>query len=257
MNQFFSFKRFNLLVLKHWAVNKKRYGLSVLAFIGLLILWFVFALIVGDDNLMSKDFQQSTYFLSLFAAGTFYASQYFRDLASKPKGSNFLLVPASTFEKFMCSILYTSIMFFIILTAAFYLVDVLMVSIAKSLPRIKLPEGKATVVNIFGIDFFNFNDDSTLNFLLFFFSIQSAFLLGSVYFKKYSFLKTIITGFVIWFILFLITYFIYHQFLVEKISEEDFEQVPNWVANLIRVLAYAIAPLLWIVTYYRLKNNQV
>ena len=98
MNQFFDFKRFNLLVLKHWAVNKKRYSLSVLALIGLLILWFVFALIIGDDKLMSADFQQMTFYFGLFVLGTFYASQYYHDLGSKPKGSNFLLVPASTFS---------------------------------------------------------------------------------------------------------------------------------------------------------------
>src|SRR5688572_23843932 len=117
MNQFFSFKRFNLLVLKHWAVNKKRYSLSVLALIGLLILWFVFALIIGDDNKMSIDFQQTTFYFGLFVLGTIYASQYYQDLGSKPKGSNFLLVPASTFEKFICSLLFTAILFFIVFTS--------------------------------------------------------------------------------------------------------------------------------------------
>ena len=49
MNQFFSLKRFNLLVLKHWADNRKRYGLSVLAFIGLLIAWFLFIMLTDEQ----------------------------------------------------------------------------------------------------------------------------------------------------------------------------------------------------------------
>ena len=255
MNQFFDFKRFNLLVLKHWAVNKKRYSLSVLELIGLLIIWFVFALIIGDDKLMSADFQQMTFYFGLFVLGTFYASQYYHDLGSKPKGSNFLLVPASTFEKFLCSLLFTAVLFFIVFTSAFYLVDVLMVSIANSLPGIDLPEAKATVINIFDISPFSSDDNTTLNFLLIFFSIQSIFLLGSVYFKKYNFIKTIISGFIIWFILFLLTYFFYHQFFPE--GNDQGAPLPKWLGTLLKSVIYAIAPLLWIVTYYRLKQKQV
>ena len=123
MNQFFSFKRFSLLVMKHWADNRKRYGLSALAFIGLLITWFVFTMLTGmDDYPMGKAAQQITFFLSLFAVGTFYASQYFRDLGSRSKGINFLLVPASVFEKLLCSVLYTVVLFFVVFVTAFYLV---------------------------------------------------------------------------------------------------------------------------------------
>jgi hypothetical protein len=257
MNQFFSFRRFNLLVSKHWAENKKRYGLSVLALVGLLIIWFLFVLVVGDDEMLSDEFQQSTYFLSLFAVGTFYGSQYFRDLASKPKGSNFLLVPASTFEKLLCSLMYTVVFFFIVFTAAFYLVDILAVSIANTVPGLDKPEGKIYLVNIFEVTFFSFNDNSTLNFLLFFFSVQSAFLLGSVYFKKYNFIKTIITGFVVWISLFLLVYFIVEHVLPEGKDNELLAQLPNWSTNLLRIMVYGLAPLLWIVAYYRLKQKQV
>ena len=71
MNQFFNFKRFQLLVFKHWADNKKRYTLSMLAFVGLLITWFVFTMLTIEDNPMSRMIQQVTFFISLFAVGTF------------------------------------------------------------------------------------------------------------------------------------------------------------------------------------------
>jgi hypothetical protein len=256
MNQFFSFRRFNLLVLQHWANNKKRYGLSVLAFVGLLIVWFVFAIIIEDDNLMSIEFQKSSFFLGLFAVGTFYASQFFRDLASRAKGITFLLVPASTFEKFLCSLLYTLVLFFMIYTACFYLVDALMVTITNSLDTINKPNGEIPLINVFDITFFSLNNDATLNFLLFFFSVQSVFLLGSVYFRKYNFLKTIISVFVTWFILFLVFYFIYYQNSPEG-SVENYGPIANWSAHLIQGLVYSIAPLFWIVSYYRLKQKQV
>lgn len=274
MNQFFSFKRFTLLVLKHWADNKKRYGLSVLAFIGLLITWFVFTILTGFDNKpMGRNVQHVTFFLSLFAVGTFYASQYFSHLGSRSKGINFLLVPASAFEKLLCSLLYTALLFFVVFTAAFYLVDGLMVTIANSLPGSEKLTEKTPVINIFKVIILRFNEDSTINFLLLFFSVQSVFLLGSIYFEKYSFIKTIICGFVAGFVLFCFMYFFYEHLLPSGEFHRGFltsyrvhvdgvndrlVQVPAWIGEVFRFLVmYAIAPFLWIVTYYRLKEKQV
>lgn len=274
MNQFFNFQRFTLLVIKHWADNKKRYGLSVLAFIGLLITWFVFTMLTGmDAKPMGKTAQQVTFFLSLFAVGTFYASQYFNELGSRAKGINYLMVPASAFEKLLCSLLYSVLLFIIVFTACFYLVDIVMVAIANSLPGSETPQQKAGILNVFKVIILRFNQDSTINFLLFFFSVQSVFLLGSVYFEKYSFIKTIISGFVGAFILFCFMYFFTEHLLpdgdypmgfltayrvyVDGVNDRLI-QIPRWIGEVFRFMAmYGVAPFLWIVTYYRLKEKQV
>lgn len=269
MNPFFSLKRFSLLVLKHWADNRKRYGLTVLAFIGLLITWFVFAWLTGVDAPMARELQMVTFFFSLFAVGTFYASQYFSHLGSRAKGINFLLVPASALEKLLCSLLYTVFLFFIVFIAAYYLVDFLMVAIAGRFTG----AGKPAVVNVFRVIVLRFNKDTTLNFLLFFFSVQSAFLLGSVYFEKYSFIKTIIGGFVAGFILFCFLYLFNEALLPEGDYprgfltgyrvyvdgvHDRFIKAPAWIGHLFHfVLMYAVAPFAWIVTYFRLKEKQV
>ena len=257
MNQFFSFDRFSLLVSKHWADNKKRYLLSVLAFAGLLITWFAFTTLVDEGDTLSADLQLSTYFFSLFIAGTLYASQYYSELGSKPKGSNFLLVPASTFEKFLCSLLYTVVLFFIVFTAVFYVIDFLMVAITNSLYGNDVTHKKETVVNVFDTAFLSFNSNYSLNFLLFYFSIQAIFLFGSVLFRKYNYIKTIIAGFVAWFILFGLTYFLYHQVYLKGEFVDDVVELPNWFALLICIALYVIAPLFWIVTYFRLKAKQL
>jgi hypothetical protein len=272
MNQFFSFKRFNLLVMKHWADNKKRYALSVLAFIGLLITWFVFTMLtLMDPQPMGKEVQTITFFFALFAVGVFFASQYFNELGSRSKGINFLLVPASAFEKLLCSLVYTVLLFLLVFTATFYLVDVLMVSIAKAF-GVSTGE-KFSVANVFDVINLPFTRDTTLNLLSFFFSVQAAFLLGSVYFEKYSFIKTAICGFVGGFIIFCFFYFFnaqlfddgayYRGFLTSyrvKVNgaSERLVQIPAWIGEVLRFLAlYAIAPFLWLVTYYRLKEKQV
>ena len=98
MNQTFSFQRFSLLVGKNWAENKKRYLLSILAYISLLSVWFMFVMLTDSSHPLAKGLQEVTFFFSLFLVGPFFASQFFSDLGSKTKGTNYLMVPASVLE---------------------------------------------------------------------------------------------------------------------------------------------------------------
>jgi len=272
MNQFFSFQRFSLLVLKHWADNKKRYLLSVIAFIGLLIAWFIFAMLVDSTIPLSKELQMITYFFALFVVGSFYANQYFRDLGSRAKGINFLLVPASAFEKILCSLLYTVILFFIVFTAAFYVVDMLMVVLSNRFFNTDIANREVGLLNVFEAARLPIEGEAGVNILLIFFAIQSAFLLGSVYFQKYSFIKTIISGFVIFFIVFCFVFFIYdlmpegeytngffRSYHIQTTGKDDYlVTIPSWPGQLLYYMVmYGVAPFLWIVTYFRLKEKQV
>jgi hypothetical protein len=272
MNQFFSFNRFSLLVSKHWADNKKRYLLSVIAFMGLLIVWFVFTMLVDSSNPIGKDMQMITYYFLLFVVGSFYANQYFRDLGSRAKGINFLLVPASAFEKILCSLLYTVILFIVVFTAAFYLVDALMVAIAKSFLVVDIPNKEQGLANVFEVGKLPFDGESNIHILLIFFAIQSAFLLGSVYYGKYSFIKTIISGFVVFFMFFCSFYFLYDlmpeggysngfftSYRINNPGKDDYlVRIPGWLGQtLYYLLMYGIAPFFWIVSYVRLKEKQV
>ena len=253
MNQFFDFDRFALLVAKHWTENKKRYLLSLLAFTGLLTGCFVISLVFQDDNMMEQEFQQTVYFFFLFTVGTFYASQYFRDLGSKTRGSNFLMTPASSFEKFLCGLLFVIILFFVVFTSVFYLVDTLMVNLANSLYN-EANHREVEVVNIFHVALIEITESSEINLLLFYFAVQSAFLLGSAAFRKYSFIKTIIGLFLTWMFFALLTYFIYRQ----NAPDMDAPDLPGSYTQMLKVLTmYVIAPVLWLLTYSRLKNKQV
>jgi hypothetical protein len=250
MNQFFSLKRFQSLVLKQWADNKKRYTLAVLAFIGLLTVWFAFSLLMPDDQVpMSHDVQQTTFFFLLFVTGTLYASLYFSELSSRTKAGNFLLIPASTFEKLLCGIFYSALIFPLVFIAAFYLADSLMVAVANG---VYMSREETSVINIFTVDFFRFNGHRNLNFFLFFLSLQSLFLLGSVYFRKYNFVKTIISCFIIWMLCMGIV-FALHTWVTPFDGEGP---MPDGVVLAVAVVVYLIAPLLWWMAYYRLKAKQ-
>jgi hypothetical protein len=181
------------------------------------------------------------------------------------------LVPASAFEKLLCALAYAVLFFFIAFVAAFYLVDILMVAIANAIPHHEgLPE-KTSIANVFDVNLFPGQNEFNINLVIFFFSVQSIFLLGSIYFKKYSFVKTIIGGFVGCFIIFLLLFFMFENVLpqgefilgltsyrvdVDGINDH-LVQVPGWISELLKFALYAIAPFGWIVTYFRLKEKQV
>lgn len=258
MHPFFSVNRFSLLIAQHWAENKKRYALSILAIAGLLIAWFICGMLIEDENPMSGGAQEMIFFLMLFATGTFYAGYYFRDLSSRDKGSNFMLVPASVFEKFLCALLYTVVLFFLSYTVIFYLVDLCMVSLSNNIHNVK-ETGNATVANIFETVLIRFRDESTVRSLFLFFVIQSLFLLGSVYFRKYTFLKTAVIGFALFFVIFCVLYFFYGRHWHEDNDNGRYLHLfPEWAEQPFRLIVmYLATPLIWIITYYRLKAKQV
>ena len=148
----------------------------------------------------------------------------------------------------MCRVLAMRAGFPLVFIAVFYFVDIIMVGLANAL--IKSGE-KAKVLNVFSVDFFRFNTNSTLNFLLFFFSVQSLFLFGSIYFRKYNFIKTVISCFMIWILGMALLYLVHNW-----VTPLDNAPVPDEITLAVTVLAYIIGPLLWWAAYYRLKAKQ-
>lgn len=273
----FSFRRWRLLVGRHWAENKKRYALSFLAFVALLVLWYVFAMLADQDYALPEGLQRGTFFLSLFAIGTFYASQFFSDLSSKSKGTNLLLTPASTLEHLLCALFYVVVLFFGFFLLAFYVADAAMVALANALHASMKPETAAAqrseVINVFVDHFTNSSVNLSYYFLLGFFAVQAFFLLGSVYFTKYSFIKTGIAVFLVFITLFLLEAYVLHSGLPKTGHDQDFISLVTYSENLQRqqvvrlspwiggvltaLFRYAFAPLFWMVTYYRLKEKEL
>jgi hypothetical protein len=277
MNQTISFQRWISLVAKHWAENRKRYLLSIAAYMGLLFVWFVFIMMTDKKDPLAKGLQQVSFYFSFILIGPFYASQFFKELSSKSKGTNFLMVPASTVEKLICSVFYVIIFFPIILTAAFYLIDALAVFIANaSHPSYNGPVDangnllSAKLANVFNPG--NQNDRRMLFYgTLLFLAVQSAALLGSVYFGQYSYIKTAITLTLLFlFFALVMNYFIdsfmprgffrenMTQFIIYEGEENKMIQLPHWIGKTIEFLMfYAFPPIFWISTYFRLKEKEI
>src|SRR5436853_239423 len=101
MNQFFDLQRFLLVMKKHWGENRKLMILSTVAIASLLLIWYFLELLITNFGPIDEFLQAITYFFGLFLIGCLYASLLFTDLSTRPKGINFMMVPASRFEKLL------------------------------------------------------------------------------------------------------------------------------------------------------------
>ena len=277
MQQSFSLQRCSLLIAKHWAENKKRYLLSFGAYISLVFVWFVFIMMTDDKDPMAKGLQRITFYFSAIVVGPFYASQFFRELGSKSKGTSYLMVPASSLEKLVSSLIYAIIFFPLALIAAFYIVDVLAVMIANSshsgYDGVADQQGnvlKAEVVNLFGFE--RKQERQALYYgTLAFFGIQSAALLGSIYFSQYSYIKTAIALtllflFLAWFMEYVMSGILppggFHnnitKYGVREAGQFRLVQLPAWIGDVLEIgLFYGATLTLWTVSFFRLKEKEV
>lgn len=277
MNPVFDFNRWLLYLSKHWNENKKKYLLSLGAMAGLLILWYSFLMMINPKNPMTGQLQAVSYYVGLFLTGCLYASLIFSELSEGPKAMHYLLTPASMLEKLLSAILYGVILFFICYTIMFYAVDIIMVKVGNGVAQAIMEREHrpfnhpAEVVNVFvspdrnGVNLYFY-------LLLIYFGIQSIFLLGSIYFEKYQYIKTLVSGLIV----FLVLVFFVHEvlgsfmpngwffkpFTVYRINDPQngamSVQLPEWISSiLLFIIQYALAPCLWVVTYFRLKEKEV
>jgi hypothetical protein len=276
MNQAFSFQRWSLLVGKQWADNRKQYLLAIIAFMSLVLVWYVFTMLVDRSDPMAEGLQHITYLFSLFIVGPFYASQFFRQLSSKSKGIDYLMVPASSLEKLLCAIFYGIILFLLVFTVAFYTVDIITVALANLFhPSYSTVDAEgvsrhAHVVNIFKVPGNPVN--IAYYFFLMFLAVQSAFLLGSVYFIHYSYIKTVIGLTLACLVIALVGFYFtdlamplegyfnppatYH--VLSGDGKNKLVELPHWIGSTLKILFfYAFPPIFWVTTYFRLKEKEV
>lgn len=276
MNQHFSLPRFCKLTAMHWMENRKRYSLFVLATVGVMIAWYSFVLAMFGHDSEIIFIQFATYFWGLYFIGLLYASTLFAGLNAKPQAISYLSVPASHLEKSCSAILFGVIGFFVVYTLLFYIVDIPMVHIYNGL----YPAGQKNshdavfVYNVFtaagGIP----PEREMHLFLLAFFSIQAVFILGSVYFTRYAFIKTIVAILLFTLVVVIFMTKVVAQNLPDSWHLNDMigwverdaqsyrpiKQVSlsGWTEALLRFgLIGGVPVFFWCVTYFRLKEKEV
>ena len=270
-NNILSAGRFSAYLKKHLVDNYRFYGMAVVVITGLALLLLTFAGMV-NANFSSYSDLLPMYFIGLYVTGLIFTSMSFNELGNKPRGIDYLLLPASHLEKFLTTLLITTIGFLIVYHFAFFLA-------AKVLDIIVSIRSGRHIKN----DLFEFSHHNMWQLNYYFWIIaQSVFFLGAVYFHKYSFIKT-----TFWVILFCVFLYLVNGLFVQIffhgkmadwrahipfvglglsvppvddpiIHRQEFIMLPKGMSDVFVFIGeYLIAPMLWTVAYFRLRDKEI
>ena len=278
--QVFSFSRFRTLIALHWGGHKKLYLLSLPAMAGLLAVWYGFVLFMDKFNPLDEGIQAFTFYWGIAVVGCLYSSTIFAEFGSKARGIAWLGVPASTLEKLLCGWFFSAVVVFVGFTLVYYVVDVPLVKIGNGLIVKQhrmypggFPIGQNGVWNVLkGLP--NEEVDNRYHvFLLLYVTLQGLFALGSVYFERYAFIKTMVA-----FMVFLLAFMVLEKQIMAVIPPRGWVRFPpfqDWVTNsdslrvrevrvstwitgpLMLLVLLGIPPVIWVITYFRIKEKEV
>ena len=113
----FSFIRFGNLLKKEWAENRKLYLLGLAAYLVLLLLFILLFALAGDLNVGLQAF---CYFVGLIMGGGILCSTLFVRYQNKTSSIRELLLPTSALERALAIILIGIIVYPVLFTLLFY-----------------------------------------------------------------------------------------------------------------------------------------
>lgn len=256
MDNTFNFKRFGLLLKRQWLEFGRIYLISLLVALGVIVTFYSFSL--WSDLILEKqysrrdlNFREPLFLIFGFLFITVIASSYFNNMGQKPKAIIELMIPASTFEKFLAGVFFTGLLNTLSFLLIFHLVDLAFVMKLEAITGIKSQEELMYLYKyIWHIPGFVF---------LIPFFVTSIFLLGSIYFNKFHYIKTAISVMIfsgIWTYIVMNTteYLMKGRVPVGQRNWNDGRQdVQIWITVVLAVLTL----IFWAITYVRLKEKEV
>lgn len=273
MNNIFNIKRFGLLVKRQWLEFGKIYLISLLVVLGVFLSFYGLSyyrtshFLAGFDMTRTMGFREPLFIIMGFLFITIIASNYFTRLGQKSRAVIDLMIPASTFEKFMAGIFYTTILGVIGYILMFYVIDLLFISKLRSWydasGNTSFSDGKKIEMSQLFPYFFTKNNPNIFKplYILPFF-VTSVFLLGSIYFNKFHYIKTaisvmIFSGMMI-LILFNVGKFLFEgKIMIEQEHRNISSMSQNTAEWLGVLLLVALTAIFWSITYLRLSEKEV
>ncbi|MBN1698978.1 MAG: hypothetical protein JW881_15780 [Spirochaetales bacterium] len=262
ITDFFNIKRFWLLIKRDVYMQYRTYLIGLGAI-------FCILMIVNVASIASAkywNFNLVFYPLTLFIGGFIFTSLGFNELYHEQGRVSYIVIPASVLEKFSSKLIITSIGYVIFSLVVYFLFSVL-VFFVNTL--------------IFGLAHRIFNPFHPVIWLCIrvYCITQSVFLFGAVFFRRSAFVKTILGlfGLATCYVLFAAAVFltmylvlsagghIYFSFeLFTQTGPKGFGE-PSVIRTIAVLLAYnaniffwfGLAPLLWVTSYFRLKEIEV
>jgi hypothetical protein len=260
-NKFFSLNRFSRFFCADLRLNKRIY---LFYFVGIAVGIYLVLLFNMSEHYDFKDYQYRNLFLFCIMGLGAFVGDAFNELNSKTKTGNYLLLPASTFEKVLSQFVIRFV-FGICLFLWLFWVDAYLAR--ETMMHTKAIQAGEYVITPFHYSTF-FQPDMTLGFRLFFgmvcVSIGTFLFAGRLFFGRFGLIKSIIAGFGLFFLAACSMVLLSHLFYpaetvgwaVEFTDYNVFEDTTNF-----EIFTYSIFYFAWLfllpLAYFKLKEKQV
>ncbi len=259
MNNTFDINRFGLLLRRQIQEFGKIYLISLAILVGVIVISYI----IGGpryENPGQQDlkmyFRYGTFIILGFLFISVTASTYFASFGQKSRAIVELMLPCSKLEKFLAGVLFTAIVSTLSYFAIFFVIDQVMLVYIES----QLVE-KHDLISFYELaklsDTFPFAVCIVLTLTL---TVSSVFMLGSIYFERFHYLKT-----AVFLIITLIalgwSYYGTATILYEgkyRIHSPSTNQVDEYtIMYAICGVVFLITLCIWAIGYVRLKEKEV
>jgi hypothetical protein len=274
-NNYFNVKRFTRLLKQDLLINRKKYLLNIVGLVlvtYLLSYWFLSSSkpsLVQSPELINIIY--FTYFLFYMMLVGVIVGTAFPDLTDKIKTANYLLSPASTFEKFLVEFLLR-IGFFIPLALGIFWIAIRLAKASliadpevlyghKFFDPSVIPYFEFRLLVTRGVD--KLWDSWQILFFIFgFFSYGAYLFAGTTYFKRYALVKTVLISGILFIgcVLFsmLLSNIFYPEITGFKLQLETFQVTEKLDSTKFSLLSLSL--LSWIfflgMAYFKLKEKE-
>lgn len=271
MSNVFNFNRLCALIRRQWINVGRIYLMSLVIIVGVFVAFYAYNLYSYFDQLqMGRDTGERVLSFRVplfFILGLFFisvtSSSYFSFMGQKTKAIFELMIPASRIEKFLASIFYTVVVSLLSYFLLFYMVDLGFVgylrSVGSSVKTITINSGEQLVIDNW-MYFFQLEKWEFLPYFYFLpFLLNALFLLGSIAYQNYQYIKTAITMIIyiaIWSLTFAYVMKLRTDNTVSLGTNTFFDEKQH-VFELFLIIGLVLTLIFWSLAFLRLKEKEV
>ena len=245
----FNINRFLLLLKLELHRSRKGILITFVVIFDLLLFGFIMESIFGYQKVCNS--HPVAYTVALLAGGFILSSLAFHDLGNALTRHNYLMLPASAFEKFLSVWLLTCVCWVV----AFTLLFIIYAAGVNSLGHLFFSDKTYVAFDMFGI--------LPLTAIKYYVVTQGIFLAGAVHFRGYVLPKTVLSILLLGMVCGIIFYFTMsdlfrtHVEFIDQYSKMTDTPLYNLWLVLKWMFWWVLAPLCWVITYTGLKEQEV
>jgi hypothetical protein len=249
LTHYFNITRFWLLLKMEWCRSRKGILITFATTFGLLFTGFLMESVFGYSKVFNA--HPSGYAFALLTGGFILSSLAFNDLGNTLRKNNYLMLPASAFEKFVSMWFLTCVCWIV----AFTILFIIFAAGANAIGHLFF-SGKTYLA-------FNPLGKIPIEAVKYYLALQGIFLVGAVHFKGYVLPKTILALLLFGMACGILFYFTMsdlfqsHADYITEYSQMKGTRLYQFWLVVQWMFRWLLAPLCWVITYTGLKGQEV